>query len=271
MTCSDLKPPTTRSGNEAPAAVLCLPRVQWCLPELRGQEEQQRKRRRKKKKENWKKDRDWGGDWGKKKGTTYGGKDKKRIKRKLKGKAAMRQKKEPSQCGRGMMLLRVVVVCAEQAASAAAPSCDKCHQPSLTPDKGSVHQRCQLWRPAGSTVTFSPVHSERSSSIFPYFTTPSAERLPFSSAQPFCSPRCFLAPIAQKRSQAAEIESSDPASQGEAVWAWIQPKAPKHQIDGSAAVSLNIPWIHPWEHWEVSSSTVLLQKTVTSFENANWL
>lgn len=50
MTCSDLKPPTTRSGNEAPAAVLCLPRVQWCLPELRGQEEQQRKRRRKKKK-----------------------------------------------------------------------------------------------------------------------------------------------------------------------------------------------------------------------------
>lgn len=155
--------------------------------------------------------------------------------------------------------------------SVAAPSCDKCHLPSLTPDKGSVHQRCQLWRPAGSTVTFSPVHSERSSSIFPYFTTPSAERLPFSSAQPFCSPRCFLAPIAQKRSQAAEIESSDPASQGEAVWAWIQPKAPKHQIDGSAAVSLNIPWIHPWEHWEVSSSTVLLQKTVTSFENANWL
>lgn len=181
----------------------------------------------------------------KKKGTTYGGKDKKRIKRKLKGKAAMRQKKEPSQCGRGMMLLRVVVVCAEQAASAAAPSCDKCHQPSLTPDKGSVHQRCQLWRPAGSTVTFSPVHSEKNSRIFPYFTTPSAERLPFYSAQPFCSPRCFLAPIAQKRSQAAEIESSDPASQGEAVWAWIQPKAPKHQIDGSAAVSLNIPWIHP--------------------------
>lgn len=157
----------------------------------------------------------------------------------------MRQKKEPSQCGRGMMLLRVVVVCAEQAASAAAPSCDKCHQPSLTPDKGSVHQRCQLWRPAGSTVTFSPVHSEKSSRIFPYFTTPSPERLPFYSAQPFCSPRCFLAPIAQKRSQAAEIESSDPASQGEAVWAWIQPKVPKHQIDGSAAVSLNIPWIHP--------------------------
>lgn len=202
-----------------------------------------------KKKENWKNDRDWGErlrEKKKKKEILMVGKTEKELKGNW---------KEKRRWGR----------------SAAAPSCDKCHQPSLTPDKGSVHQRCQLWRPAGSTVTFSPVHSERSSSIFPYFTTPSAERLPFYSAQPFCSPRCFLAPIAQKRSQAAEIESSDPASQGEAVWAWIQPKAPKHQIDGSAAVSLNIPWIHPWEHWEVSSSTVLLQKTVTSFENANWL
>lgn len=134
----------------------------------------------------------------------------------------MRQKNEPSQSGRGIMPLRMVMVCAEQAVSMAAPS-DKCHLHSLTLDKGSVHQRCQLRQPAGLIVTFSTAHSERSPRIFPYFITLSADELPFYSAQPFCSPWCFLAPIAQKRPQAAEIEPSHPASQGKAVWAWIQP------------------------------------------------
>lgn len=47
----------------------------------------------------------------KKKGkNTYGGKDRKRKNRKLKGEAAMRQKNEPSQSGRGMMPLRMVMV-----------------------------------------------------------------------------------------------------------------------------------------------------------------
>lgn len=167
--------------------------------------------------------------WWKKGKKTYGGKARKRSKKKLKGEMEMRQKEELYQSQQEIMPLRdlstVEMACIEYTLSVQQHPAfhgDKCHMSLLTLDKGSVYQRCQPAGPAGLSLTFITALSKRSPRIFLYFATPSSETLPLFPAHSPCSPQCFLA-LSLKKTM---------SSRNKTVW-FIQPRRDSLGLDSS--------------------------------------